>query len=134
MDNQLNCHPILCEMISFVLILILISIQFCVDANINRPKRQAGTTIFLGLKVGFLKGILAGQAFNPYGSRGFGGIGGGGFGGFGGVNGGNPFLGRNSRVTERMYEFVRSTYDDEREREDIPPKTTPKPWRYPRTG
>ena len=117
-------------MISFVLILIIVSVPFGVGMNTNRTKRQSGATIFLGLKVGFLKGLLAGQAVNPYGSRGFGG---GGFGGFGGVNSGNPFLGR-ARVTERMYEFVRATYDDEREREEIPQKTTPIPRRYPRRG
>lgn len=126
-------NPARNDAISFVFLLILIFRVTIVDCT-GRSKRQSGTSIFLGLKVGFLKGLLAGQVKNGQGRFGINGIGGGGFGGFGGVNGGNPFLGR-ARVTERMYEFVRATYDDEREREDIPLRTTSIPKRfYSRTG
>lgn len=111
------------EMVSFFVLLFLLSINSGANGSISRYKRQTGgATIFLGLKVGLLKGLLAGQAVNPYGY------------GYGyGINGGNPFLGR-ARVTERAYEFVRPTYDDEREREDIPLRTTPLPRIYSRRG
>lgn len=126
----LNPHLIMLqfqsEMVSFFVVLFFLSINSGANGSISRYKRQTGgATIFLGLKVGFLKGLLAGQAVNPNGY---------GYGyGFNGINGGNPFLGR-ARVTERTYEFVRATYDDEREREDLPQKTTPLPRIYSRRG
>lgn len=110
-----------------IFISLILSLTFSCDhfCGTIRSKRQSGATVFLGLKVGFLKGILAGQAKNQNGY---------GFGtnGIGTNNGGNPFLGR-SRVTERTYDFVQATYDDEREREEKPKRTTPLPKRYNRS-
>ena len=124
----LNPHLIMLqfqsEMVSFFVVLFLLSINSGANGSISRYKRQTGgATIFLGLKVGFLKGLLAGQAVNPNG-YGY---------GYNGINGRNPFLGR-ARATERTYEFVRATYDDEREREDVPLRTTPLPRIYSRRG
>lgn len=122
----LNPHLIMLqfqsEMVSFFVVLFLLSINSGANGSISRYKRQTGgSTIFLSLKVGFLKGLLAGQVVNPNGY------------GYNGINGGNPFLGR-ARVTERTYEFVRATFDDEREREDVPLRTTPLPRIYSRRG